>query len=110
MKKTARLTAGLAAVLGGIAVIASPIVNADSTDDAYMQALKEKGITWPGGSDSTMLQMGHGVCTDWSHGFTFEQTYADAKSVLTQLSDSSIGTFLGVATGAYCPQYSSKFN
>lgn len=110
MKKTARLTGPLAAVLGGIAVITAPIANADSMDDAYLQALRDKGITWPSGSDQTMLQIGHAVCGDWSKGFTFDQTLADAKSALPQLADASIAKIMGLATGTYCPQYSSKFD
>lgn len=110
MKNTARLTGPLAAVLGAIAVIAAPIAYADSTDDAYLQTLKDKGITWPSGSDQTIVQIGHAVCADWSKGFTFDQTLADAKSALTQLADTSIAKIMGAATGVYCPQYSSKFD
>ncbi len=110
MKNTGRFTGPLAAVLGGIAVIAAPIASADSADDAYLQALKDKGITWPSGSDQTMIQMGHATCADWSKGFTFDQTLADAKSALPQLADTSVAKILGIATGAYCPQYSSKFD
>ncbi len=110
MKRHARLTGPLAAILGGIAVITAPLANADSTDDAYLQTLKDKGITWPSGSDQTMVQIGHAVCTDWSRGFTFEQTLADAKSGLPQLADASLAKILGAATGVYCPQYSSKFD
>ncbi|MGO9157699.1 hypothetical protein [Mycobacterium sp.] len=58
MKNTGRFTGPLAAVLGAIAVITTPIANADSTDDGYLQALKDKGITWPSGSDQTMVQSG----------------------------------------------------
>ncbi|OBA73942.1 hypothetical protein A5641_00285 [Mycobacterium sp. 1554424.7] len=110
MKKSARWTAPLAAVLGGIAVLAAPIANADSSDDAYLQTLKDKGITWPSSGDQTMVQIGHAVCTDWSHGFTFEQTFADAKQGLPQLQDTSLAKIMGAATGVYCPQYSSKFD
>jgi hypothetical protein len=110
MKKAARLTAPLAAVLGGIAVLAAPIANADSSDDAYLQTLKDKGITWPSSADQTMVQIGHAVCTDWAHGFTFEQTFADAKQGLPQLQDASLAKIMGAATGVYCPQYSSKFD
>jgi hypothetical protein len=105
-----KLTGSLAAVLSGIGVIIAPIAHADSTDDSYLKALTDKGITWPNGGDQTMIQLGHATCGDWAKGFTFEQTYADAKSTLPNLSDGSIGTLLGAATGAYCPQYSSKFN
>ncbi|MGO9157700.1 hypothetical protein [Mycobacterium sp.] len=41
---------------------------------------------------------------------TFDQTFADAKSGLPQLADTSIAKILGIATGAYCPQYSNKFD
>lgn len=71
MKKTARLTGPLAAALAGFAVITAPIANADSTDDAYLQRLKDNGITWPNGSDQTVVQIGHATCGDWSKGFTF---------------------------------------
>ncbi|MGO9350398.1 MAG: DUF732 domain-containing protein [Mycobacterium sp.] len=94
---------------GGLAVITAPIASADSTDDGYLQALKDKGITWPSGSDPTMVQIGHAVCTD-SGGMTFDQTFADAKSGLPQLQDVSIARIMGAATGAYCPQYTSKFD
>ena len=110
MKNTARCTGALAAALGGIAVITAPVASADSADDGYPQALKDKAITWPSGSDQTMVQIGHAVCTDWSRGMTFEQTFADAKSGLPQLQDASIARIMGAATGAYCPQYSSKFD
>jgi Protein of unknown function (DUF732) len=110
MKKTARFTAPLAAVLGGIAVIAAPLASADSADDGYLQALRDKGITWPSDKDQTMVNIGHAVCTDWSHGMTFDQTFADAKSGLPQLQDASLARIMGAATGAYCPQYSSKFD
>lgn len=110
MKKTARLAGPFAAVLGAIGVMAAPIANADATDDAYLQTLKDKGITWPSGSDQTMLQIGHAVCADWSKGFTFEQTLADAKSGMPQLADTSLAKIMGAATGTYCSQYSSKFD
>ncbi|SPM28507.1 DUF732 domain-containing protein [Mycobacterium terramassiliense] len=110
MKKLARLTGSLAAALGGVAVIAAPLANADSADDAYLQTLKDKGITWPSGADQTMVQIGHAVCTDWSKGMTFEQTLADAKSGMPQLADASLAKIMGASTGVYCPQYSSKFD
>ena len=110
MKKPARLTGPLAAVLGGIAVITAPFATADSADDAYLSTLKDKGITWPSGADPTMVQIGHAVCTDWSKRMTFEQTLADARSGLPQLADTSLAKIMGAATGVYCPQYSSKFD
>jgi Protein of unknown function (DUF732) len=109
MQNTARLTGPLAAVLGGIAVITASIVKADLPDDVYLQTLKDRGITWPSGFDQTMIQIGRTVCDNWSQGFTFDQTLANAKSALPHLADTSVGKIIGVATGAYCPQYSNKF-
>jgi hypothetical protein len=110
MKNTARLTRPLAVLLGGIAIVSAPLANADSTDDVYLQTLKDKGITWPSGSDQTMIQIAHAVCGDWSQGLTFEQSLANAKSALPQLADTSLAKIMGVATGSYCSQYSSKFD
>ncbi len=110
MKKTARFTGVLAAALGGATVIMAPLASADAADEGYLQALKDKGITWPSDKDPTMVNIGHAVCTDWQHGMTFDQTFADAKQGLPQLQDASLATIMGAATGAYCPQYSSKFN
>jgi len=45
-----------------------------------------------------MIQIGHATCGDWSKGFMFEQTLADAKSALPQLADASIAKIMGVAT------------
>jgi hypothetical protein len=57
-----------------------------------------------------MVNIGHAVSTDWCHGMTFDQTFADAKQGLPQLQDASLARIMGAAMGAYRPQYSSKFD
>lgn len=109
MKNTARLAGVLAVVLGGIAVVPIPTANADAVDDAFLKALTQKGISWPNGADQAMVNAGHAVCPDWTNGFIFDQTLADAKKGLG-LSDASNAQIIGAATGVYCPQYSSKFD
>ncbi len=106
MKNVTRLTGMVAAILGGI-FIAAPIANADQTDDIYLHALTQGGISWANGSDQTMITLGHAVCTDWSEGATQEQTVADVKKALG-LSDSGTGYIVGAATQSYCPQYMSR--
>jgi uncharacterized protein DUF732 len=106
MKSTARLTGTIAAILGSTVLIAAPIANADSADDAFLHALSAQGITWPNGEDKTVVNVGHGVCTDWANGMTLQQTFADVKTL--QLSDTNSGYLIGAATQAYCPQYMSK--
>jgi hypothetical protein len=44
MKNVTRLTGTVAAILGGV-VIAAPIANADQTDDIFLQALMQGGIS-----------------------------------------------------------------
>ena len=106
MKNVTWLTGTVAAILGGI-VIAAPIANADQTDDIFLQALTQGGISWANGSDQMMVTMGHAVCKDWSDGATQEQTVADVKKALG-LSDSGTGYLVGAATQSYCPQYMSR--
>lgn len=107
MKNTTRLTCSLAAGLAGMAVIAAPMANADATDDVFLQALGQQGISFPNLSNQTIVNAGHGVCQDWTNGATLAQTLADVKSALG-LTDNNSGYFIGAATQSYCPQYVSK--
>jgi Protein of unknown function (DUF732) len=110
MTNSSPFTLPLAVALGAIAVSVAPIANADSTDDTYLQGLKDAQITWPNGGDSSMVTIGKGVCKDFSNGMTLEQAAGDVRSIAPQLADFSIGKIMGVAVGAYCPQYKSKFD
>jgi hypothetical protein len=110
MTINARLTLLAATVAGAIAVSAAPIAGADSSDDAYLQGLKDAQITWPNGGDSSMVTIGKGVCKDFASGMTLEAAAGDVRSIAPQLQDFSIGKIMGVAVGAYCPQYKSKFD
>ncbi|OJZ65826.1 hypothetical protein BRW65_27660 [Mycobacterium paraffinicum] len=83
------------------------MANADATDDVFLQALGQQGITFSNLSNQTVVSAGHGVCQDWTNGATLAQTLADVKSALA-LTDSNSGYFIGAATQSYCPQYVSK--
>ncbi|WP_082972918.1 MULTISPECIES: DUF732 domain-containing protein [unclassified Mycobacterium] len=107
MKNPARLTGPLAAVVASMTVVATPIANADSTDDVFLQALTKQGITFTNLSDQTVVNAGHGVCQDWANGATLAQTLSDVQGALG-LSDHNSGYFIGAATQSYCPQYVSK--
>ncbi|OBH86946.1 hypothetical protein A5681_14385 [Mycobacterium scrofulaceum] len=107
MKNTARLTCSVAAGMASMAVIAAPMANADATDDVFLQALGQQGISFPNLSNQTVVNAGHGVCQDWTNGATLAQTLADVKSALG-LTDNNSGYFIGAATQSYCPQYVSK--
>ena len=107
MKKSARLTGMVAGVLVGMGAIAAPIANADATDDVFLQALAQQGLTFTNLSNQTVVNAGHGVCQDWTNGATLPQTLSDVKGALG-LTDSNSGYFIGAATQSYCPQYVSK--
>ncbi|WP_082962900.1 DUF732 domain-containing protein [Mycobacterium sp. E342] len=107
MKNPTRLTGPFAAVVATMAVVATPIANADSTDDVFLQALTKQGITFTNLSDQTVVNAGHGVCQDWANGATLAQTLSDVQGALG-LSDHNSGYFIGAATQSYCPQYVSK--
>ncbi|MGD1237489.1 DUF732 domain-containing protein [Mycobacterium seoulense] len=107
MKKPAQLIGPLAAVLGSMSVVVAPIATADATDDVFLQALGQQGITLTNLSNQTIVNAGHGVCQDWANGATLAQTLSDVQGALG-LSDHNSGYFIGAATQSYCPQYVSK--
>ncbi len=107
MKNSARLTGPMAGILAAVGLIVAPTSNADATDDVFLQALGQQGITFSNLSNQTIVNAGHGVCTDWANGATLAQTLADVKGALS-LSDGNSGYFIGAATQSYCPQYLSK--
>ncbi|OBH12068.1 DUF732 domain-containing protein [Mycobacterium sp. E1747] len=107
MTNFARLTSLVVAGLASLAVIAAPMANADATDDIFLQALGQQGITFSSLSNQTIVNAGHGVCQDWTNGATLAQTLSDVKGALA-LTDTNSGYFIGAATQSYCPQYVSN--
>jgi Protein of unknown function (DUF732) len=108
MKNTARLLGSVVAGIGGLAFIAVPIANADSTDDGFLQALNQGGISFPNLSDQGVVKLGRLVCKDWADGLTAAQTVADVEQG-TGLSEKGAGFFVGAATQSYCPKYVANF-
>lgn len=113
MKNTARLSGPVALAVAGLlgagvfGVAVAPLASADPADDQYLQTLQRHGIGWPSGSEGTMINVGHAVCTDWSAGDTLAQTVGDVSKTLG-LSNNGSGTIIGAATAAYCPEFRSK--
>jgi hypothetical protein len=108
MKNTARLASPIAAVVTAlIAIAAAPIAHADAADDAYLQTLQQRGLSWPDGQGQTMINVGHAVCTDFDGGDTMAQTVDDVKKALG-VSNNGAGSIVGAAVANYCPQNRSK--
>jgi hypothetical protein len=76
---------------------------ADPTDDAFLAALATNGIAVP---DSTALPLARTLCSFLDQG---NKRALLVMKVMkdTNLSSRQAGFFVGAATAAYCPQYTS---
>ncbi|WP_099040784.1 DUF732 domain-containing protein [Mycobacterium neglectum] len=104
MKHSLKIAGSVAAGLSAAALICAPLAAA-SPEDAFVGALTEQGVTWPGATPDNMVAAGKGVCQDWASGATFEQEVA---SLTSNLSPDDAAFLIGAATGAFCPEYESK--
>lgn len=108
MNITARLSGPIAVGLAAFVVVATaPTANADPADDNFLRALTQRGLSWPGCNDQTMINVGHAVCADWAGGDTMAQTVDDVQKALG-VSTNGAGTVIGAATASYCPEFRSK--
>jgi hypothetical protein len=107
MKHSLKLAGSAAAGLAAAALICAPLAAATPEEDVYLQTLKDEGVTWPGATPENMIAAGQGVCTDWASGATFEQ---EVTSLAPNLDLDSATVLVAAATGAFCPEFESKFN
>jgi hypothetical protein len=97
------LATGVLPVAGLLGVlVASATAHATSADDAFLAALKAKGINYE--SPDAAVNSGHTVCHELEMGQSAEQV---ANSVLSgsTLDSYHAGYFVGVSIKAYCPKY-----
>lgn len=75
------------------------------SDVAFLTTLDERGITYT--SASTVINAGHAVCTYLDLGSSLRE------SIEMVAENSALGSesayFVGVAVGAYCPEYARGF-
>jgi hypothetical protein len=75
-----------------------------TTDQQFLQALKNKGIHM---TDSAALSLAHSTCAGLAQGGDVNAALMHVKSS-SSLSDSDAMTFGGYAVYAYCRQYMPK--
>lgn len=97
--------AGLAAVvalLGLAAALAAPAAHADAVDNAFLSAVKAKGIDFA--SPQAAIVAGHEVCDELDLG---RQKSDIASEVMnnSKLDGYRAGYFVGASVAAYCPRY-----
>ena len=93
----------VAALLGPLGV-AAPTAHADATDDAFLAAVRSKGINYTSPTDA--LIAAHLVCDELNHGETPAQVASDVMNN-SSLDAYHAGYFVGVSIRAYCPKYVS---
>lgn len=97
------LAIGAPAMVGLLGALAASVTaHATSADDAFLAALKAKGINYE--SPDAAVNSGHTVCHELDMGQSAEQV---ANNVLSSSSLDSYhaGYFVGVSIKAYCPKY-----
>ncbi|OBI95295.1 DUF732 domain-containing protein [Mycobacterium sp. 1465703.0] len=90
----------LAGLLGVLA--ASATAQANSADDAFLAALKAKGINYE--SPDAAINSAHTVCHELDMGQKPEDVANNVLSSST-LDSYHAGYFVGVSIKAYCPKY-----
>ncbi len=97
------LATGVAPVVGLLGPLApAQTAHGDATDDAFLSALKAKGINYE--SPEAAINSGHTVCHNLDVGQTPEQVANDVLNN-SHLDGYHAGYFVGVSIRAYCPKY-----
>jgi hypothetical protein len=89
------------AIVAGL-IMGAGVANADVNDDAFIQVINEKGISYT--TEEKLIAAGHAVCDARNQGYT-EIQVINAIVTATELDQSNTAYFVGAAETAYCPQY-----
>ena len=94
-----------AALLFAAALISAAPASADPTDDAFVAALVNYGISTP--DHNTAIAMAHTVCAGFDKNEKSSVLAMRLKKE-TNLSLRQSSFFVGVSVSAYCPQYKGR--
>jgi Protein of unknown function (DUF732) len=101
-RRVGSAAAGLAAVVGVAAALATPVARADAVDNAFLSAVKAKGIDFA--SPQAAIVAGHEVCDELDLGRQ-KSDIASAVMNNSKLDGYRAGYFVGASVAAYCPRY-----
>lgn len=82
------------------------IANATTAqDDAYLNALRAVGLTWPSNTEEALIGEAHMVCYDLTYGWQPQQIADDIHDHLNKRSVTlgEVGTLVNAAHKIYCP-------
>lgn len=91
----------LTVALLGLAATAAPVVRADAIDNAFLSALKAKGINFS--SPQAAIIAGHEVCDELDLGRQKSDVASEVMSN-SQLDGYHAGFFVGASIAAFCPR------
>ncbi|QGW33013.1 hypothetical protein MAA44156_02815 [Mycobacterium avium subsp. avium] len=90
------------AAVAAALTVGSGIAVAD--DDGYLAQLKKIGVAWQPGGDTTLIQLGHAICSDRAAGKTPDELAADVHSGLNSSFNYADATaIVSAAESNYCP-------
>jgi hypothetical protein len=92
------------ALLFGLAPAAAPTAHADAVDDAFLNAVRSKGINFA--SPQAAIVAGHEVCDELDLGRQKSDVATDVTNS-SNLDGYHAGFFVGVSVAAYCPRHHS---
>jgi hypothetical protein len=98
------LLAGLVLLVAllGLAGVSTPTAHADAVDNAFLNAVKSKGIDFA--STQAAIVAGHEVCDELDSGRQ-ESDVASTLMTNSNLDGYRAGFFVGVSVAAFCPRH-----
>lgn len=88
----------------GLATVVMPPAYADTVDDAFLNAVKSRGINFT--SPQAAIIAGHEVCDELDLGRQKSDVATDVTNS-SNLDGYRAGFFVGVSVAAYCPRHHS---
>jgi hypothetical protein len=97
--RTARFLASVAVVVGAAMALAVPAVAQSGVDQAFLQAVRDKGV--PISSDAQALDLAHSTCGVLNNGGSAADALSKIASA-TNWSNDQAANFGSLAVVAYC--------
>ena len=80
----------------------APVNTQSENDQVFVKTVRGQVSELNGLSDKDLVDIGHGVCTDFDNGTTFQD---EVTSMDGYVSPYNAGYLIGASIGVYCPQH-----
>jgi hypothetical protein len=99
--------AAVASTLGIAALVSAGTAGATATDDAFVGALADQGITPP--STQEAVSLAFDVCSTFDKGGSLYDA-VNSVSTTTDLVEDDSAFFVGLSVGTYCPEHTAAIS